>query len=95
MNRPDSISGRPWGLAEALVYRFFDADGELLYVGCTFDMGPRIAQHRRDKRWWEQVVTVTLERHPDRRTALDAEAAAIADERPRYNRAGQLKAVVS
>jgi predicted GIY-YIG superfamily endonuclease len=70
------------------LYRFFDADGALLYVGITADVGQRWAAHERDKPWWPDVVTKTIEWHATRPAALAAELAAIKAEAPRYNVAG-------
>ena len=71
--------------AQAL-YRFFDMEGELLYIGITMDPGSRWRGHRGDKPWWTEVRNITVEPQPDRATALEVECAAIKRERPRYNR---------
>lgn len=63
----------------------FDADGTLLYVGCTGHLPRRLEQHRGDKPWWVDVATVTVEHYATAELGLAAEAAAIADESPRYN----------
>jgi predicted GIY-YIG superfamily endonuclease len=67
------------------LYRFFAADGSLLYVGITCDVGGRWKQHSKDKPWWTEVVGCTLEHFDDRVSVLAAEQAAIQTERPRYN----------
>ncbi len=66
-------------------YRLHDADDRLLYLGITVDFAARIKQHSTDKPWWGDVVRMSLERHPDRATALAAEQVAIRTERPRHN----------
>jgi len=73
------------GNGEQALYRFYDAAGDLLYIGITFDPGSRWAQHQHDKPWWHEVQQLTVEVHPDRQAVLDAERAAILAERPRYN----------
>lgn len=67
------------------LYRFFDAAGDLLYIGITNDPSKRFGRHASDKPWWEEVDRIDLERHPSREAVLAAEAAAIKTERPRYN----------
>ena len=70
------------------LYRFFDADGALLYVGITANLEQRWAAHERDKVWWPDVAEKTVEWHGTRPAALAAELAAIKAEAPRYNVAG-------
>lgn len=66
------------------LYRFYDQDERLLYVGVTsvprWDGG-----HRRDKAWWEEVAVAKVEHFPERTTALTAERYAIQHEKPEYN----------
>lgn len=40
------------------VYRFFDAAGEILYVGCTHNLHKRMVEHACEKPWWGQVAEV-------------------------------------
>lgn len=70
------------------LYRFFDADGALLYVGITADLGKRWAKHQSEKPWWPHVTKKTVRWYGERPSALAAEAEAIKDELPRYNVAG-------
>lgn len=67
------------------LYRFFDEAGDLLYVGVTADLGGRWKAHSKDKPWWSDVRSCTVEPHPDRAAVLAAERSAIESERPRYN----------
>lgn len=48
-----------------VVYTFRDADGTVLYVGCTSDPVSRFEQHRLDKEWFRQVATIECEHHDD------------------------------
>lgn len=66
------------------LYRFFDAEHRLLYVGITGKKAARWAGHR-SKVWWSEAVTVALEHFDDRPSALAAEAHAIRTERPVHN----------
>ena len=67
------------------LYRFFDAGGDLLYVGITNDPGRRWGRHASDKPWWHEVDRIEIERYPDRTSVLAAERKAIQEEHPRYN----------
>ena len=66
------------------LYRIFDAEGALLYVGISLNAARRSSDHRA-KPWWPQVARIEVETHPTRGDALHAEYAAIDDEKPRYN----------
>lgn len=74
------------------VYRLYDAARVLLYVGIGGNPGRRFQQHRGNKTWWGDVASATLEHHPTREAALNAEADAIRDENPRHNITGRDKA---
>lgn len=67
------------------VYRLFDADDRLLYVGITNRGFHRLHQHSKDKAWWPQVTRATFEHLPNRDAALQCEATAITREKPVHN----------
>lgn len=67
------------------VYRAFDADTRLLYVGCTLDFERRKAEHTYMRPWGRDVARWTVERFEDQRSALAAEERAIAAEKPLHN----------
>ena len=67
------------------LYRFFDADGRLLYVGVSGNTESRWRQHAESKPWWPDVAEKTTEWLDSRPDALDAERAAIRTEKPLYN----------
>jgi uncharacterized protein YlzI (FlbEa/FlbD family) len=67
------------------VYRCFDADGSLLYVGVSLHAATRFGQHRQAHEWWSDVATIRVETFPTRREALDREAEAIREEAPHHN----------
>jgi predicted GIY-YIG superfamily endonuclease len=74
------------------LYRLYDNTDALLYIGIAGNPGRRFEQHRTEKPWWGDVTRITLEHHPTREDALEAELAAIRTENPRHNingRAGQ------
>jgi predicted GIY-YIG superfamily endonuclease len=67
------------------LYRFYDQDDNLLYVGISADLARRLDQHARAKPWWTDVALVRVQHHPDRATVAAAERHAIRTEQPRYN----------
>lgn len=68
-----------------LVYRLYDYEMQLLYVGITWHPFARWSAHSYRKQWWSLVAFAVLEEYPDDRTARVAETEAIKNERPRYN----------
>lgn len=68
------------------LYRFFNQDGALLYVGITDHLPGRMSEHAREKEWWREVSTVTVEHFDSRAEARRAEQAAMDDGRPARNR---------
>lgn len=67
------------------LYRFFDADNNLLYVGITCSPPVRLKQHKREKTWWADVARIEFEQHESREALEAAEREAIPRENPRYN----------
>jgi hypothetical protein len=72
---------------ETVLYRHFDKDGRLLYVGISLNELLRIRQHKSTAPWWRDVSNITVERHGTKSEALIAERLAIEKERPLYNTA--------
>lgn len=70
------------------LYRFWDTEGLLLYVGITARPWERWKAHRNEKPWWEEVASVTLQNFASREEVIVAELKAIREEKPRYNIAG-------
>lgn len=69
----------------SFLYRLFDAQGLLLYVGIATEPKKRWRSHYATT-WWPQVSRKTLEWHDSREDAEKAEATAIRVEHPRYNK---------
>jgi len=67
------------------LYRFWAADGTLLYIGLTMNPPTRFKAHSKDKEWWLLVASVTFEHFPTRDALVAAERAAIEQERPVHN----------
>lgn len=68
-----------------ILYRWWDAEGKLLYIGKSTSVLARIASHSRYSKFFEEAVSMTIERFPDESTLGFAEVAAIRAERPPYN----------
>jgi predicted GIY-YIG superfamily endonuclease len=69
------------------VYRFFDGDDRLLYIGVTLDRDVRWANHAANRRWWPKVVRNTMTWFETYREAYQVERQAIPDEHPLFNEA--------
>lgn len=72
-------------MVAASLYRLFDDEGSLLYVGVTNDPTGRIQAHRR-KEWGHEIMRTESQEFRSRDMALAAEARAIRTERPSRNR---------
>jgi hypothetical protein len=72
------------------VYLYYDASGELLYVGLTGQGHGRGHDHRRTAPWWSLVTRGEFEHFTDATEALNHETALIASLAPLYNRAENL-----
>jgi hypothetical protein len=71
----------------ASLYRHFDINGRLLYVGISLNAAARLSQHRTSK-WFNEIASVTVEHFDDAQAAKRAEGEAIFKELPLYNVAG-------
>ena len=67
------------------LYRFFDCDGELLYVGITGNFSQRWQDHASSKPWYGSINRMTVVWYKDAAAAVEAETEAIDSELPRYN----------
>lgn len=67
------------------LYRYWDTEGRLLYVGITNDPIRRRDQHSRDATWWPFASQYVVEWHHNRAAARRAESKAIRRERPMFN----------
>jgi predicted GIY-YIG superfamily endonuclease len=71
-------------MSQAL-YRFFDADDELLYIGITSHLPGRVSEHEGEKPWWTDVERVSVEHFATREEVIEAEREAIRTEGPKHN----------
>jgi DNA-binding GntR family transcriptional regulator len=76
------------------LYRFFDATGQLLYVGVSGNTETRWRQHAESKPWWSDVADKTTEWLDSRAEALDAERTAIRTERPLHNHQNKPSSII-
>lgn len=83
--RPDDETNRQCDARTQTLYRFYDAEGILLYVGITGNLPLRLPHHNASKPWWADVAYITLEHFPERASAEAAETHAIQTEGPRHN----------
>jgi hypothetical protein len=67
------------------LYRHFDSEGTLLYVGVTITPHQRSIGHRSTSPWWSDVAHISYEMHPTAWVAWAHEEHAIKTERPLYN----------
>src|SRR5262245_53731705 len=73
--------------AEVALYRHFDINGRLLYVGISLTVLARTRAHRASS-WAKNIAFIAIEQYASREAAEAAERTAIETERPLYNIAG-------
>jgi predicted GIY-YIG superfamily endonuclease len=67
------------------VYRLFDAEGALLYVGSTINLPKRLGEHRRKQPWGHLIASWTADGPHEQSWAYRLEGLAIEDEKPLHN----------
>lgn len=72
-------------VGKCALYRHFDAEGTLLYVGISLRPLTRTKEHVTLSGWADQIVNVRIEYFPTRKEAQEAEARAVLDENPVHN----------
>lgn len=73
------------------VYRVFDAEKRLIYVGCTGNLVQRLRFHGYGyTAWWsDQAAKVVAKVYPSQQIARRVESEVIRAERPRWNISGK------
>lgn len=71
------------------LYRAWDDQQRLLYVGLTYEPVARFADHAKSAEWMYYTSTIALQRYDDRTEAEVAEAVAILTENPVFNKTGR------
>lgn len=74
----------PLGKAGCSLYRYFDSEGVLLYVGISSSAARRLAEHSK-RPWAGAIASVTVESLGSRDDALRVERDAIMAEKPKHN----------
>ena len=67
------------------LYRHFDKEGTLLYVGMSGLSIKRLLNHKANSKWFKDIATVTIEHYQDKNTCAVAEREAIKKELPPNN----------
>ena len=67
------------------LYRYFNSEGRLLYVGITGDNTKRQSQHRRSSFWFAEIASASFVHFDTRQEASQFEIRAIKEEQPLYN----------
>jgi excisionase family DNA binding protein len=78
-------SEQPAWLSKSYLYRHFDENGQLLYVGISLGAIERLRQHSFGSDWFDEIRTITMETFETRAEALEAERKAIKKENPKHN----------
>ena len=68
-----------------LIYKFYNLNNELLYVGITNSMKLRLRQHKQDKPWANEIKKICVSDKMTRNEAHIYEIYYIANENPVYN----------
>ena len=68
-----------------VLYRLFNKEGQLLYIGQSIDFGNRVRTHRRVQAWWVDVSFILLENYETLIDLKRAEVEAIKLEKPLEN----------
>lgn len=76
---------------ECALYRHYDSDGALLYVGISTSPDDRHKQHERNSKWFKFVAATDVEWLDSSDAARAAERLAIEDESPLFNRTHNTK----
>lgn len=71
--------------SETYVYRLYDLNNNLLYIGITYDIKMRFYHHSKDKYWWPDVSKKYIRKYPNRQEAVRIEKQAIEKYNPLYN----------
>ena len=68
------------------LYRYYDSDGYLLYVGISLSAVSRLSQHKASASWYELVSDIQIDNYPSREALEAAEKEVIRHEHPMFNK---------
>lgn len=71
---------------DQVLYRFYDDQDRLLYVGISNTWHQRFHQHEKEAGWFTHAARCTFTRYPNRDAVMAAETQAILTEFPIYNK---------
>lgn len=80
--RPRSV---PLGENRQHLYRHFDKDGKLLYVGISLSALARLAEHKKVSAWFWKIARVEITAYASRADVVMAERLTIKREKPLHN----------
>lgn len=67
------------------LYRHYDINGNLLYIGISLSAINRLSQHKNTSEWFNSIAKVDIEWFNDRESAILAEMEAVRLENPKFN----------
>ncbi|WP_181307710.1 GIY-YIG nuclease family protein [Nonomuraea fuscirosea] len=82
-------------MSQAAVYRLFNTDDEMIYVGSTVNLPARLRAHAKQKRWWPEVHRREISWHETPEEAQAVESEIIRATRPIHNRGVQVAQAVA
>ncbi|MGY6251143.1 hypothetical protein ACXIUS_26985 [Bosea thiooxidans] len=84
-NRPVFVDRKTAASERTALYRHWDEEDNLLYVGISLSAVARLSDHMANSQWASDIAKVTVEYYASRPDALAAEQKAIETEAPAYN----------
>jgi len=76
---------------KTILYRAYDINDQLLYIGISSQVFGRFDQHAHTSEWMYDCAYAIMEHYPYRRLAMEAEKRAIQTENPKYNQVHKRK----
>jgi hypothetical protein len=80
--RPQSV---PLREGATHLYRHYDKNGRLLYVGISLSAIARLGEHKKSSHWFWQIARIEVTAYATRASALKAERITIQREKPLHN----------
>ena len=85
IDNDDKINNSDIFLIPTYLYKLYDKNNNLLYVGITTNYKIRFRIHSKKHSWWNKVSRRWIKKYPSRTLALKAEKTIIANQNPKYN----------
>jgi len=67
------------------LYRHFDSEDNLLYIGISINAVNRLSGHQKISSWYKNIAQMKIENYPTRQELEESEIKAIQDENPLHN----------